>query len=163
VTDNMRPIISTVSRKGSIAKVQPQRHTALRTAAEKLSRRNADQAICELFGEALMRLVDLCYEEDAGGYCNIDQVTNRILIPLPWGKSGHSQWGIRIQEANILRRILVLRQRQPGLFLYDTMRRAWRVNLYDFPSRDVAMSYLIRQPVSIAEYRTCRLQVLGVT
>jgi hypothetical protein len=161
MADNMKPIISTVARKEGIAQASPQRYVALRKASEVLSRRNTDQAVCELFGEALMRLVDLCYEEDAGGYCNIDQATNRILIPLPWGKSGHSQWGIRTQEANILRRILALRQRQPGLFLYDRTRRAWRVNLYDFPSRDVAMSYLTRSPVSIAEYRTCRLQVLG--
>ena len=161
MSNTTHKVVRVVQRKGEIMQASPQRHTALRTAAEKLSRHNTDQAICELFGEALMRLVDLCYEEDAGGYCNIDSVTNRILIPLPWGRNGHSQWGIRMQESNILRRILVTRQRQPGLFLYDKARRCWRVNLYDFSTRDLAMGYLTRYPVGIGEYRAARLQVVG--
>jgi hypothetical protein len=160
MSDTINKVVQVVQRKGDVMQAQPQRHTALRTAAEKLSRCNTDQAICELFGEALMRLVDLCFEEDAGGFCNIDSVTNRILIPLPWGRNGHSHWGIRMQESTILRRLLVTRQRQPGLFLYDSSRRCWRINLYDFSTRDLAMAYLTRYPVGIAEYRAARLKVL---
>jgi hypothetical protein len=154
-------IIRTVERKEDIGQSTPQRYIAMRKASEALSRRNVDQAVIELMMEALSRLVDLCFEEDGGGYCNMDQVTNRILIPLPWGRNGHSQWGLRPQEANILRAILVARQRQPGLFLFDGMRRAWRVNLYDFGNRDLSMSYLSKYPISITEFRTARAKLLG--
>ena len=158
---NNNGIVVTVARKGEIAQAAPARHTTLRKAAESLSLRNIDQAVIELFMEALSRLVDLCFEEDSGGFCNIDSVTNRILIPLPWGRNGHSAWGIRPQEANILRKILVARQCQPGLFLYDTSRRCWTINLYDYSSREVAMRYLTRYPVGIGEYRAARLKVVG--
>lgn len=154
-------IVRVAECKGDIAQAAPARHTTLRKAAESLSLRNIDQAVIELFMEALSRLVDLCFEEDSGGFCNIDSVTNRILIPLPWGRNGHNAWGIRPQEANVLRAIVGARQRQPGLFLYDTSRRCWRVNLYDYSSREVAMRYLTRYPVGIGEYRAARLKVVG--
>ena len=157
----MNNIVQTVSRKGDIMQTAPQRYMSLRAAAENLSLRNADQAVCELFNEALMRLVDLCFEEDAGGFCNIDSITHRLLIPAPFGRSGHTRWGIRPQEANILRRILFERQRRVGLFLYDKSRRCWRLNLRDFPGRDIAMSYLADCPVGIGEYRAARLKVLS--
>ncbi len=154
-------IISTVVRKGDILQATPQRHTALRKAAESLSMRNLDQAQIELFMEALSRLVDLCYEVDNGGFCNIDAPTGKVLIPLPWGRNGHARWAIRAQESNILREIMQGRQYTPGLFIYDRVRRNWNVNLHDYPSRDAAIAYLTRYPIGIKEYRSCRAKRLG--
>ncbi len=154
-------IVVTVARKGEIAHASPQRHTTLRHAAEALSRRNTDQAMIELFMEALSRLVDLCYEVDSGGFCNIDGPTGKVLIPLPWGRNGHARWAIRPQESNILREIMQGRQYAPGLFIYDRIRRNWNANLHDFPSRDAAVVYLTRYPIGITEYRSARTKRLG--
>lgn len=161
--NNANGIIATVARKDGIAQAAPARHTALRTAAENLSRRNVDQAVIELMMEALQRLVDLAYEQDSGGFCNIDGPTGKVLIPLPWGRNGHQRWGLRPQEANVLREIVQGRQYAPGIFVYDRMRRAWFVNLHDFPSRDVAMGSLERYPLGIKEYRNARIKRLGGT
>jgi hypothetical protein len=154
-------IIKIVQRKEGIGQSAPQRYMAVRKAAETLSRRNADQAVIELMMEALQRLVDLCFEEDIGGLCNIDVVTGKVLLPLPWGRNGHQRWGLRPHESNILREIMQGRQYQPGLFTYDKLRRCWRINLHDFPTYDLAMNYLTRYQIGIAEYRTARTKRLG--
>lgn len=151
------PIII-VQRKEGIAQAAPQRHTSLRKAAEALSLRNVDQAVCELFCEALMRLVDLAYEEDAGGFCNIDRVTCKVLIPLPWGRAGHKRWALRPQEAVLLREIMQRRQQLQGLFLYDGTRHSWHLNLKAYATRDDANAYLTRYPVAISELRRARIQ-----
>ncbi len=151
------PIIKTVSRKEGIAKAELPRHQTLRAAMESLSLRNVDQAICELFNEAIARLTLLAYEQDAGGLCNIDAVTGKLLLPAPWGRNGQSKWGIRPQEANILRQILFDWQFPgPTLWRYDRLRRAWFLNLYDFGDYDAARKWLERHPVTIEVYRVAR-------
>jgi hypothetical protein len=153
-------IVQVISRKETIAKSAPERHVSLREVAEALSLRNVDGSVVELFMEALSRLTELCYEEDEAGLCNIDSVTNRILIPLPFGRAGFAKWGFRRQESVVLRDIMARRQTQPGLFLYDKSRRCWHLNRYDHDSYDVARSYLARYPVTIAEYRASRTRFL---
>jgi hypothetical protein len=144
----------TVARKEGISNTQPQRHTALRTAAETLSRRNADQAVCELMNESLARLVQLAYEQDAGGFCNIDRVTGKLLIPLPWGRNGHAKWGVRPMEAVILRQILFdWHYPGPTLLRYDRSRRAWFVNLYEFANHHLAKGWLREYPITVTVYR----------
>jgi hypothetical protein len=99
----------------------------------------------------------LAYEQDAGGLCNVDGATGRLLIPLPWGRNGYARWGLRPQEANILRQILFDWQYSgPSLLLYDRARRAWYVNLYDFDHSDVAKGWLAKHQVSIGVYRSAR-------
>ncbi len=152
----------TMERKAGIAGAKPQRYTALRAAADTLSRRNADAAFCELMNEALARLIELAYEKDEGGYCNIDRATGKLLIPLPWGRNGHARWGLRPQEANILREILFAWQGEtPALLVYDRGRRAWFVNLMDYRTRSLAGDWLTRHPVTIAVYRAARAKRVG--
>lgn len=159
----------TMERKPGVAATRPDLHTQPRTsklaaAALTLSRRNADAATCELLNEALCRLVDLAFEEDAGGLCNADFATGRLLIPLPWGRNGHVQWGLRPQEANILRQVLFAwRKDGTPLLIYDRGRRAWLVNLHDYADRDAAGRWLAAHQVSIADYRAARDKVLGVS
>jgi hypothetical protein len=154
-------VVGTLERKPGIVATAPQRHTALRAAAENLSRRNADAAVIELMAEALSRLVALCYETDGGGLCNVDAPTGKVLIPLPWGRAGYARWGLRPSEATVLREIMLQRQYQPGLFVYHALGRAWHVNLHDYPSKGIAMAYLTKYPIGIAEYRACRAKRLG--
>src|SRR5688572_14510661 len=95
-----------MERKQALSTAQPGRYTTLRAAAEILSLRNVDGAVCELMNEALARLVVLAYEQDAGTFCNIDGATGKLLVPLPWGSNGEQRWGLRPSEANTLREIL---------------------------------------------------------
>jgi hypothetical protein len=158
-------IVSTVSRKYSIAQSAPARHTGLRKAAEALSRRNVDQAVCELLNEALARLVQLCYEQDAAGLCNVDAQKGKMLIPAPWGRLGHAKWGLRPIEGIILREIMFEWQqafaREQVLFHYDRSRRAWFVDLYNYGNVHLAHQWLTRHQVSVEMYRSAREQKLG--
>lgn len=159
---NGKEIHATLARKDEVSNAQPERFSALRKAAESLSLRNVDQAVCELMNEALARLVQLAYEQDAGGLCNVDSVTGRLLIPLPWGRSGHARWGLRIQEADILRQILFnWRNPEPSLLLYNSARKAWFVNLFAYGNIHLARKWLAAHQVDMATYRTARSQRVG--
>ena len=159
-------ILATLARKDSVGSVQPPRYAALRQAAENLSRRNADAAIVELFSEAVQRLTLLAYESDTDGYCNIDGVTGRLLIPAPWGRNGHRRWGLTRSESVVLREMIQQRQperddRPPGLWLYDRDRKNWRINLYDFDTLADGQRYWQRWPLSVGEYRHARGRRVG--
>jgi hypothetical protein len=159
-------IVRTVARKGDIAQATPQRYTALRHAAEALSRKNVDAALVELFGEAMQRLTLLAYEVDQDGYCNIDGITGRLLLPAPFGRLGHKRWGLSRVESTLLREMIQQRQigrngRAPGLWIYDHSQRTWRVNLYDFDTVADGQRYWQRWPLTVAEYRQARSARLG--
>jgi len=113
--------------------------------------------------EALSRLVALAYETDNGGLCNIDGATGKILIPLPWGRNGQGRWGVRPQEANILREILFTWQADaPSLLNYDRTRKSWFVNLADYPNYHLAKRWLTLHQITIAVYRVARAKRLAV-
>lgn len=151
--------IKIIGRKGDIIHAAPSRHTTLRQAAESMSRRNIDQAIVELMNEALSRLTVLAYErDDSGALCNIDAATGRILIPLPWGKVGHTRWGLSQLESKVMRRILFNRQSNGvALYQYERSRRAWFVNLQEYP---VGVR-LDEWQVGVSEYRAARMSLSG--
>ena len=116
--------------------------------------------------EAMQRLTLLAYEQDDHGYCNIDPVTHRLLIPAPWGRAGHRRWGITPSESVVLREMIQRRQAQqgnrpPGLWLYDRARRAWRLNLFDFDRVQDGQRYWQRWPLTVQEYREARSKRLG--
>jgi hypothetical protein len=162
VTDAKR-IIKTVERKYTVAQSAPQRHTGLRKAAEALSRRNVDQAVCELLNEALARLVQLVYERDAAGLCNVDEATGKLLIPAPWGRLGHAKWGLRSIEAVILREIMFAFSDvgKSSLFHYDRSRRAWFVDLYNYANHHLAHQWLGRHQIDVAMYRAAHEKRMG--
>lgn len=164
---NSNGIFRALDRKADISRAQPERYTTLRQAAESLSRRNADTATVELFMEACQRLTLLAYEQDdAGGYCNIDSVTWRLLIPAPWGRNGHVKWGLRRSESVILREMIQQRQqatdnRPPGLWLYDRARKSWRLNLFDFDTLADGQRYFTRWPLTVADFRQAWVRRMG--
>jgi hypothetical protein len=148
-------------RKAAISTAAPERYSNIQRAAAALSRRNADAAIVELFSEAMQRLTLLAYERDEDGYCNIDPVTWRLLIPAPWGRAGHRRWGMTRTESDVLREMVQARQlqtddRPPGLWLYDRARRSWRLNLFDYDEGVDGQRYWQRWPLGVPEYRQAR-------
>ena len=151
-------IVRMVERKGSIATMQPDRHTTIQRAAEALSLRVVDKAIVEVLNEALARLTQLCYERDeTGTLVNVDPATGRVLVPLPWGRAGYSKWGLTSPEATAFRRVMFTRQRQGlPLFFYERSRRAWYLNLADYPEGAVVLAKLGEWEISVVEYRKAR-------
>jgi hypothetical protein len=154
-------IVTTLSRKPQVGQSSPARYSAIRQAAESLSLRNADQSVIELYMETLMRLASLCYEMDDNGYCNIDTVTSKLLIPAPWGRKGFSRWLLTPSESIVLREMVQQRQvgrrgMGEGVWLYDAARRCWRLNSTVYKSVADAQQYLERWPLSITEYRLAR-------
>ncbi len=150
-----------MNRKAELSNATPERYRGLRAVAESISLANVDGAICELMNEALARLVALAYEQDAGGLANIDNVTGKILIPLPWGSNGASRWGLRPQEANILRQVLFdWEQGEQTLLRYDRTRKSWFINLFDFGNYHLAKRWLAVHQITIAVYRDARAKRL---
>jgi hypothetical protein len=153
----MNGLNRTIERKAGLSNAAPQRHTGLRAVAESLSLANVDQAICELMNEALCRVAQLAYETDAGGLCNLDAASGKILFALPFGRNGHKQWGLRPSEANILREILFTWQAAGSTLLqYDRTRRSWFVNLRDHANIHLAKKWLKAHQIDIATYRAAR-------
>jgi hypothetical protein len=147
-------ILHALERKTAISNAQPERYTAIQRAADNLSRRNVDQAVTELINEAHSRLILLCYErDDTGHLVNVDEVTGRVQIPLPWGRAGYAKWGLAPSEADTFRRIMFSRQRSGlPLFHFDRSRRSWFLALHDYP----ALPVLKEWEVSVGEYRAAR-------
>lgn len=160
----MNSLTNTMDRKVDISNAAPTRHKTLRAAVESLSLANVDGAVCELMNEAMARLVELLYQQDAGGLCNVDGATGRVLIPLPFGRNGQTKWGLRPQEANILRHILFAWGQEPTCLLrYDRTRRSWFVTLRDFGNVHLAKTWLRQHQVTIALYRAARAKVVAGT
>lgn len=151
-------IIRMVDRKGDIAQTAPARHTHIQRAAEALSRRVVDAATVEVLNEALARLTLLCYERaDDGQLCNVDAATGKVLVPLPWGKAGFAKWGLSDSEADAMRAIMFTRQRQGlPLFHFERSRRAWFLNLAEYPDGAVVLAQLREWEIGAAEYRQAR-------
>ena len=151
----------TLQRSHTALDAAPARHVLPRLAdvAEGLSKAGLAAAHAELCTAALQRLAELAYTIDTDGrLCNMD-VDGRLLVPAPFGKAGHQKWGLRRREAEILRAILVARQtpqqgRALPLFVYDSVSRAWYVNVQDYPSELHAMGYIRQCPITSREYKT---------
>lgn len=130
----------------------------LAAAAQELSKAGDNQARVEWLNESVLALTMELYATDPDGApCNIDRATYRLLIPAPWGRAGWRKWGLRYWEADMLRRILVVRgqlQRVKPLFDYNDMTRQWYLNYHDYPRLDLGLLYWKANPVTLKEWRT---------
>ena len=156
---NGNGLVKIVERKSEILAAQPERFTPLRQAADTLSRANIHRAHAEILSEALARCTVMLYEQDAAGrWVNVDK-SGQILIPLPWGRAGQREWGLRRSEANALRAILFAWQRrhdagrEAALFVYVAEERRWWLNLVDFPAEQGAMQWVRAHQVTVSQWR----------
>lgn len=126
-------------------------------AAEALSRRDQMKARAELCNEAVGALIRLCYEADTDGFAaNVDTVTGRILIPLPWGERGYQKYSLRSTEQRVLRRYMLdLQNHKPAgapVFTYDPTSRSWYLNFYDHSGAG-AVAYWGKWALNETSYR----------
>ena len=129
-------------------------------AAQEFSKVGVALAHAETLNACLQRAIELCYSADTDGrLCNVDRTDYRLLFPAPWGKAGGAKWGLRRTETDILRACLYRRmtpqpQQPVPLFMYDSVSRAWHVNLQDYATQDAAQAYVARYGVSAKGYKS---------
>ncbi len=132
------------------ATVDAYTRTREQIAADALNRLATEQRYVVACQDALMRLAQLCYVQAGGRYVNIDSLTWRILIPVPWSRAGCSHYGLRDWEARTLGRVMIARQQGPSLFLFGDSR--WYVNIADYGTIEAAIDYLDRQRLTVDEW-----------
>lgn len=152
----------TVKRKptvaGAVASVNRYVDQRIGEAAESLSLGAIAAARIALVNQAMTDLATLIYEVDGAGYpVNVDPVTGRILVPLPWGAAGWRYWRLKQWEGRILRKLLDRRMRASesvALFLYSGESNGWHLNRrYDTPAKYAG--YWQQQPITPTEWRLC--------
>lgn len=112
--------------------------------AHVINRSRIYHAVADLFNGLIPELIAVCYQFDEYGMVNIDDVTGRILVGLPWGSKAHRGWDLRSTEADTLRALMLARQGRRGhvpLFFYDAEVRNWFLNFRDYGRRSQAMNY----------------------
>lgn len=160
-----------MERKPGIRQASTPREKVVRRfaqEAERLTMAGILAARVEIANEMLSRFAQTLYERDTDGeWANVDVRTYRILLPMPWGKKGYKRWGgLRWHEADILRRILLTRQRsetkpkRPHLFVYDEDCNCWLLDMDGYPTFDAARFWLKHSAVGLEEWRTV-VQKLG--
>lgn len=133
--------------------VNPQKRMAQR--AEGLSRAGTMQAHLDVCVAAMVALTNVLYAIDADSrHANIDEVTGRILIPLPWGSTGYRHWGLRKWEGYCLRKVLIAKcSRGVVLFGFDGETNQWYVDMEQFPTANSALLWIHQHGPTLHEWR----------
>jgi hypothetical protein len=135
--------------------LNPRQRTA--AAAEEISLAADLQAQVDVAEASIVALINVLYATAADGRpANYDEVTGRILIPVPWGSGGWRRWGLRKWEAVCLRKIMMARSksRRPApLFCYDKATRQWFVETEVYPDTESALRWLKDHTPNVAEWR----------
>lgn len=143
-----------LARTEAITQGQAEHANPLRSVAIQLSRRGVMQAKVELVNTALMALVEELFQEDGDGVtANVDP-DGWIKMPLPWGRDGYKQWGLRVSEMRALNHVMRTRSQMTNspLFVYAVDFRRWYLGAGY--TRRMALVYLRQVPVSLGEWRT---------
>jgi hypothetical protein len=124
--------------------------------AAQLSRRGALMGAVELINEVVFKLIELSYETDEAGLCNVDPYTGVYeRFPMPWGRR-YQLYGLKATEAEILAlhvaRLQDLTSKAP-LFAYDAITRRWAVNIIDYPTKNSALGYWSSVQLDADSYR----------
>jgi hypothetical protein len=121
--------------------------------AESLSQKNVYAARSKLMQTALVRCARLCYETFPGSHilCNVD-LSNRLLIPVPWSSNRYTAFNLRRTEADALRWEMMARcdpdNAEQPLFVWMSDFRAWYLNLRAYPTEADARLYLQSNPIT---------------
>lgn len=130
--------------------------------AAYLSRKGVMMGTAELCNEVIFKLIELAYETDDIGLCNVDPYTGVFeRFPMPWGKQ-YRLYGLQRTEAAVLALHVARLQddaRLPPLWTYEPISRRWAVNIIDYPDRDVALAYWARVQLDANSYHLLSQEV----
>lgn len=145
VHDFLTPAREIITSNDRVRDANPLRRRSLEQAVQ-LGNAGLAAAEAECLNNALMKLVELCYQEEHGKLINIDEYTGRInqALPVPWNSRNFKRYGLRRREqADVLRWVMLFYSRKGGaLFEYNPRARRWHVNLAAYPACEDAMSWL---------------------
>ncbi len=148
------------SRKADIRResmsIQRKMQQRIQKKADELSRLARARASAELANEALHAVIRLAYETLADGSpVNVDSVTGDLLIPAPWSSRNYHLYGLRRSESDVLRGYMLRLQElaargkaAPPLFTYDAVSHRWTLNRVDYPTLQVAETWLTRHQLT---------------
>lgn len=127
-------------------------------AAKELSLAGDMALHVAIANEALCKVTALLYETAGDNWlCNVDSVTSRILVVVPWGSKGFASWGLRKWESDVLRSILIARSGQreprPALFDYSPELRTWFLATDSYGNLALAQRFLAKEPVTVDLWR----------
>lgn len=125
----------------------------LQVQAEQISRLGDAKAHLDAVIGSLVALAGILFDSENGHYVNIDPMTRRIIIPVPWGSAGWQRWGLRKWEGECLRRVLMgrLEGRQPLLFDYSAYPHGWFVER-GYDDRESVLQWLHKHGLSPDEW-----------
>lgn len=107
------------------------------------------------FNEVIFSITSILYEKNNNRLININELSGKILIPVPWGANGCREWGVTRWEAGILRNILFVKMRSieiVPLYQYADDLKRWTINLIDYPTADKALEHIKKHPINVLEY-----------
>lgn len=143
------------------AVLQRGRRRAADTAVS-MSQRGAMKAAADRCNAAINRLIELAYQTDDCGLCNVDAQTgvfNR-RFSMPWSTRNYGRYGLLRTEADVLA-IHINRLHDVGvpLFTFDDGTRRWALNFFDYPSMADAQRYAKSVELSARDYQVISQKV----
>lgn len=143
-----------IGRQRTAAAARPETyvHRRVGQAAAASSRKLLLQAQADLMTAALQTFVALLYETVDGALVNV-AADGRVLIPTPWSRARHSDYGLSDGQHRTLRRIMagrIVGDARP-LMIYDSAWRAWILNRRAYPALRDALGYVQYEPITAAD------------
>ena len=131
--------------------------------AVKMSQRGAMKAAADRCNAAMMRLIELAYQTDDCGLCNVDPHTGVFgpKMSMPWSSRNYQRWALMRTEADVLAiHVKGLHDLAvPPLLTYDAPSKRWGVNLWDYPDVASAQRYAKNVELTAKDYQTISAMV----
>lgn len=122
-------------------------------AADALNRLTTEGRYVVACMDAVLRLTELCYVTTGSRLVNVDNLTWRLIINVPWSRAGAGLYGLRDWESKILRSVMVGRSQQRRKRpLFSFGRGRWYLNMDDYPAVDAAITYWQRNQLTVDEW-----------
>ena len=109
------------------------------------SRRVLGEAKAHLLNQALRRFVTILYDGAPHTWWNIDP-TGKIIIPTPWSRQRHPEFGISDPDSRALRihvaDVVASLPPRRSLFWFDEGAGRWHLNRGSFPELSQALDWV---------------------
>lgn len=124
-------------------------------AADNLNRLTVESSYVAACMSAVLRLTELCYVRVGSRLINVDPVTWRVDINVPWSRVGYADYGLRKWEGAILRQMMLARSNaRRGAPLFDFGGYRWHIDLQTYPTMEDAITYWQKHQLTVDEWLT---------
>lgn len=106
----------------------------------------------EKINNSMTLLIQLTYDVDETGLCNIDSLGHLRGI-APWSTRNYGRYGLLRTEANVLAvHIRRLSCENDALYTWVESQRKWHVNLDIYPTKDAALEYWDKRQLTVDDF-----------